>query len=422
MMTQTTPSKRDLRQKGMVEAWWRNGGVGCLAAVTGFGKTRLGLRTIKGIRKLKPGCSVAVVVPTLPLQEQWKELVEEAGFDRVEVVVVNTLNNRLKQAPIHYDLVIYDEIHNYASLEFIRVLNELSYTYALGLSATLERSDQRHHLITRKLPLIDSVEMKEALAEGYVAPFRVFNLGLPLPRDAQQAYDKISTRFNSAFAFFNHDFDLAMSCLDKGAAMRFSDRTGHDLTKIVANAANFGNAMRQRKEILFSNERKALITKEILDKLPNKRFLTFSESLTLPLLLTKMMPRESHDYGSHLPKEPPKTVRKTKQQKISRKELLERLKDPNDPLRGLHTARALNEGADIDGLEVCIICSGSSSVRADLQRTGRGIRFSPDKQAIIINLYFLGTQDERWLRARQKKTIAPIWVQSVKQLLDHLNT
>ncbi|KKM08509.1 hypothetical protein LCGC14_1723880, partial [marine sediment metagenome] len=61
------------RQDEIVESWWNNNGKGTLEAVTGFGKTVVGLMASRKVQKIDIG-HILVVVPTLYLQNQWREL------------------------------------------------------------------------------------------------------------------------------------------------------------------------------------------------------------------------------------------------------------------------------------------------------------------------------------------------------------
>jgi superfamily II DNA or RNA helicase len=74
----------------------------------------------------------------------------------------------------------------------------------------------------------------------------------------------------------------------------------------------------------------------------------------------------------------------------------------------------------VKGIDLAIISSGTSSTRQDLQRTGRAIRYQEGKTAVIINIYIKDTQDERWLRARQKKSTNIIHVNSIQEIKDNL--
>ena len=47
--------------------------------------------------------------------------------------------------------------------------------------------------------------------------------------------------------------------------------------------------------------------------------------------------------------------------------------------------------------------------------------FAPGKTGLIVNLYIKETQDEKWLRNRQKKTINATHVESIKQIKEALS-
>ena len=60
----------------------------------------------------------------------------------------------------------------------------------------------------------------------------------------------------------------------------------------------------------------------------------------------------------------------------------------------LLTSKVLNEGVDVPEANVAIILSGSGSVREHVQRLGRILRKSGDKQAILYEVVTRGTVEE----------------------------
>ena len=51
---------------------------------------------------------------------------------------------------------------------------------------------------------------------------------------------------------------------------------------------------------------------------------------------------------------------------------------------------------------------------------GRAIRWAPGKTGLIVNLYIRDSQDEKWLKSRQKKTVNTINVSSIDDIKQHL--
>jgi superfamily II DNA or RNA helicase len=83
----------------------------------------------------------------------------------------------------------------------------------------------------------------------------------------------------------------------------------------------------------------------------------------------------------------------------------------------LCTAKALDEGFNVEGIEMAIICSGTSKLRNRIQRMGRTLRFKPGKVARVINLYIKDSQEESWLRKSQKGEGNIEWIDSIDQIL-----
>lgn len=83
----------------------------------------------------------------------------------------------------------------------------------------------------------------------------------------------------------------------------------------------------------------------------------------------------------------------------------------------LCTARALDEGFDVRDIEIAIVCSATSKQRATVQRNGRALRFVEGKTAKIINLYIKNTQDETWLKRRQKGETNIRWIENIDEIV-----
>jgi superfamily II DNA or RNA helicase len=63
-------------------------------------------------------------------------------------------------------LFIIDELHLAASEINVTMFQIVKYKYALGLTATFERLDGRHELLTPYVPPCDKVTLKDALENG----------------------------------------------------------------------------------------------------------------------------------------------------------------------------------------------------------------------------------------------------------------
>ena len=190
----------------------------------------------------------------------------------------------------------------------------------------------------------------------------------------------------------NFDFQAAMKCLtDHQFRQHYAQKTGYDVNGIMTAAVQWSKNMRVRKTFLYNHPIKIEATKELISTF-DVPTITFSESVKFADELTKELFPWATSYHS-------------KMGKYQKQKAIESFNDDRSDIKVISTARALDEGFDIQDVSMAIVCSGTSTSRQDLQRTGRAIRWAPGKTGLIVNLYIKDTQDEKWLRARQKKTV-----------------
>lgn len=393
--------KKLARQEAFIEKWKQHKARATFEAVTGFGKTYVAILILKKMNAANPDRTSIVIVPRIPLKKQWEGLLKEHGIKNTKVFVINTA---IKIARV-CDLLILDEVHNYAAPSFIKVFRSCKYKFVLGLTATLERNDQRHLMLNRVCPIIDTVNMEEALREGYVSSFQIYNLGIKMNEREQRLYDEISTKFKNNFKIFGNDFNLAMACAsDPVTRNMYADRSKMDSEFVKIASINFNRYMQLRKRVIYNLDSKAEALTELLDAFPNRKIVVFSESVNFLIKYQKSYTtRTTKIYHSGMTPN-------------ARKKCLEQF--VQDESRILLAARALDEGLDVADIDMVIIVSSTSSKRQDIQRTGRGIRFMEGKDAIVVNLYAAETIDLTWLKSRQEKNIAPKWVYTTQAIIE----
>lgn len=390
------------KQLEIIELWRQNGHKGTVQACTGFGKSYIGVLCIKRMNEIAPTQTTLIIVPTLYLQQQWMDLIKEHRLINVGVLVINTAVkvNRF------CDLLILDEIHRYAADVFGLIFSKVSFKAILGLTATLKRADMRHFLLTTHAPVVCNISISEALREGYISPFLVYNLGIPMNEADKETYKEITKKYSYNFSFFNHDFHTAQACLTD-QFMRGQIGKRFDLTEkqIHVKAINYMRAVQERKRFLYNTVSKIEMGVEVLKQFP-VRAISFAETTDFADAITAKINSE-------------KIIAVSYHSKIgvkSRKAAMASFKDETSSVRIISTAKALDEGFDIEGIELALITSGTSTQRQFIQRMGRSIRFAKDKVALIINLYIKGTQDERWARSRQKDTPNVYWIDSIDEI------
>lgn len=385
------PITRDERQQQCIRRWYKAKGKAVIEACTGFGKTRIATNIIGTLLNKKPQLRILIVVPTTTLKEQWSKITSDLGYAlNCEIQVINTVIKQDWQC----DLLIVDEIHRVVADQFREIFNKVSYKCILGLTATIERLDGKHELLKQFCPIVDTVTLLEAMANGWVAPYREYQVILNV--DNIQEYRDAHREFTEHFAFFNYDFGLAMSMVGpKGYIKRLQYRDeicprgsaaekSVALKNIIYHATGLMRTMQARKKFINSHPKKLEVTRKIIQSRPDAKIITFSGTVDMA---------EKIGIGK---------VYSGRDSKKAGRITLEEIKEGKE--RVLNTVAKCNEGLDMPGLSVAIIQGlDSSSIKA-VQRVGRVCRFEEGKQAEIFNLIIADTVETEWFRKSHAKT------------------
>ena len=100
------PLTRDERQAQAIKFWKETKGRATIVGCTGFGKTRVAIKIIAGLKKSKADLHTIVLVPTTTLKEQWKQELDEWGLGfNTEIYVMMGASKK------HYDcdLLVIDK-------------------------------------------------------------------------------------------------------------------------------------------------------------------------------------------------------------------------------------------------------------------------------------------------------------------------
>jgi len=387
----------------LIESWKASDAKGTVEASTGFGKTFIALLLIEEMNIRHPDRNTMVVVPTLYLKSQWEEELKKYALKNTEIFVINSAVKQSRSC----DFLILDEIHRYGATVFGTVFQKISYEFILGLTATMERQDKRHYYILEYCPVIASVPIKESLAKKFVSDFVIYNLGIDLDESETLEYSKINKNFTRYFAWFEHNFQIAMRCMQDSTFIRsYARQTGQDEKFMYVNAVNFFRTMQARKSFLYDVESKRTKAVEIIRQL-KLRTIVFCESIAIATEIATLLGSSCVTYHSRMGKK-------------KQSEAMEKFKDSESGVTVISTVRSLDEGLNVENVECAIIISGNSTSRQSIQRTGRAIRYIEDKKAIIINIYINGTQEYKWVQGRMAGMPRSVihWIQD-SNLIDY---
>lgn len=389
---------------------------------------------------------------------------EKFNLQNTRVFVINTF---VKYVGWECDLFGLDECHRYANedaKDFSTVLQITKFRFLLAMSATLSKR-QEEFFLRYGIPIVDVINEMEAQKYGYTAPSVIYNLGIKLSEEDKLYSEAIDKKFRSYFAKFSHEFDLVKACngkKDVPISVRLKDGTnlgkktpkqwieaigttnGYDGTvghpyspqNVSRNAAQCMLAMRERKNKWQNAPQKLDLAVKIINKFPIQT-IAFSETAefadklvakipnicvayhtklkTIGVKGTEIVESENRDESHDLKEQGYIVLGKTRRKALA----LQLFQDKNSLVRVMSTVRAMDEGVDIPSIEMVLMLAYSSVARQDTQRKGRGARIDYEnlgKKTLVINLYMMGTQEEKWLREKQKGGKAVIWVESIEQI------
>ena len=398
---------RTERQQEAVRRWIANKGKGSIEAATGFGKTRMGLISIRAILKKYPQFRVLVVVPTTALKNQWQVQLDEWGFTfNSEVYVINTVIKHEWTC----DFLVIDEVHRVNSDDFSKIFGCVKYRLILGLTATFERLDGKHSIMQKYCPIVDKITFLEASINGWVADYKEYVVLIDV--DNIQEYKDLNKEWTEHFEFFQFNFDLAMSMVKPNIgwknklAYRDTMYQGDDENKkkeilqaINYHSIRFMQTMQQRKSFINNHPKKVEIARKIIEARSDKKIITFSNNVNMA---------EAIGIGE------------VYTGRVSKKRSNTMIEDFNMSENGvLNTCAKANEGLDVRGLSVAIILGTDSSETKARQRRGRTVRKEGDKIAEVFYIVIRNTTEEKWVKNNHKtdKNYITVDEQGLEQIL-----
>jgi RNA polymerase primary sigma factor len=383
-------------QQEALKAWHSNTRRGVVEAVTGAGKTRVGIAA--AFEAVRQGIKVLILVPTAELQSQWLSSLQRDlpkarrgalgngrsdSLDQVDILVaiVHSASNRETLRSHKAGLIIADECHRYAAPMFTGALQE-GYAWRLGLTATYERSDGEHeNLLT---PYFGGVVYKlwydRALKDEVIAPFDIALVGVDLTPSEQADYDEFSGTMSETARYLEsyagiprrpfHQFIAAVG------ALAASDSPSREATL----ARKYMKAMASRLTLLAEARTKyfALAAlKETVDQSHGTLVFTQTQESArrAEQVYTALGSRASALYSGMA--------------KDDRKQGMEDFRSGASQI--LAAPRLLDEGIDVPEADLGIIVAANRSQRQMVQRLGRVIRKKADgRVGRLVVLYSKG--------------------------------
>ena len=354
--------------------WWSKKR-GIVKVVTGGGKTVFAIHCLTKYLEENKDHSIFIVVPSIALLDQWyeglqkdfneKEISLNGGgehlekLSRINISTIDSVKNIIQQFDASKTLLIVDECHKIGTEKRGEVLSNNWYA-TLGLSATPERDyDDNFYIIIRKIlgDIIFDYDYIDAREDEVIVNFKLLYAYAAMTPDEEEKYKKFTK-----------------SIQRRAATIGGNDINDYPLKMLIFNRARMVKNSKNR--IPFGIE--------LLQKHKRDSWIVFTENKKQAKEFNKII--NTKGYKS--------AIYNTDLDNAEREENLNNFKNGN--LNVLVSCTALDEGFDMPEADGAMILSASSSKRQRIQRMGRVLRITANKQnALIVTVYSSKTEFDK---------------------------
>ena len=419
VLEKLSPPLRDW-QKEALASWKENSNIGVIEAVTGSGKSLVGI--LAAARALDKNMAVVIVVPKKVLQEQWikelkkyfpqfgvvggiggeygntynwRSMVPRAG--RIVVAVVNTFASNLdlhpdKDVPV---LLIADEVHNYSGETFRKVLNK-DFIWRMGLTATLEPQDGRYWVFSRYFgdKPIYVYGFKRALADQSVSRYSVMLIRVELDRNSLEKYLRWS----------GHAKYYRSRIIEKTGITFAFEEVHREIAELkekricISEINSWEEAMNAADEILAESESKASAVRQVSSLIAERgNTIVFSDSVRLAMLTQDVL-LEAGLKSAIIKAGVPDRLRTLYFAQLKRKQI-----------QALISPRALDEGVNLENLTVGLFVGVRRRRLQLVQRLGRVLRYDENKaHPLVIIPVNRGTWEDPFVSGNEYLENSPL--------------
>lgn len=370
-------------QRRAINYFFTNNHKALFEVTTGAGKTFCAIEILKQIHSIDSEAKCLIVVPkNVILESGWIKELYDNGYSMIDVgvyygaakeygrkVTVTNMQSIEKVALEIFDIVIFDEIHNYGTKRLLPFV-EHEFKYKIGLSATVERMDDKHWDIIKAFEYnVFKYTPHRAIQEGVLNPFNFFNVAVEMDDESYEKYEKIT-----------QDLNLVLNI---GGGFNKIIRTNSGLKFRMLGLLN------KRKQLVGNYERKFDVAKTICEKHKGDKTLIFNQynkqtnKMYWHLLDVGIKARILHS-----------DIKKEERDKIL-------IDFRNDKFHILVTTKVLDEGYDLPSISCAIIMAGDSTARQTIQRMGRVLR-KKKQISVLYQVYCKNTIEEQQAVERAK--------------------
>tara|TARA_Y200000002_G_scaffold283951_1_gene237954 strand:- start:486 stop:1652 length:1167 start_codon:yes stop_codon:yes gene_type:complete len=358
-------------QENAFPLWWAKKR-GIIKVVTGGGKTVFAIHCLKKYLEEEPDKSILIVVPSIALLDQWyegislnfksKDIALNGGGEQITdlskvcITTIDSLKNIISKVDQDNTLLIVDECHKIGTEKRGEMLTG-NWHATLGLSATPERDyDDNFYIIIKKIlgDIIFDYDYIDAREDEVIVNFKLL-----------YAYAEMTEAENDKYK------DFTKKIQRRAATIGGNNMNDYPLKMLIFN----------RARMVKNSKNRIPFGVELLQKHKRDSWIVFTENKKQAKEFNKIINKKGYKSA----------IYNTDLDNAEREENLNNFKSGN--LNVLVSCTALDEGFDMPEADGAMILSASSSKRQRIQRMGRVLRITANKEnALIVTVYSSNTE------------------------------
>ena len=351
--------------------WWAKKR-GIVKVVTGGGKTVFAIHCLTKYLKEQKDNSIFIIVPSIALLDQWYEGLQKTFGDKdislngggehleniskITISTIDSVKNIIHKFNAPNTLLIVDECHKIGTEKRGEILSG-NWHATLGLSATPERDyDDNFYIIIKKIlgDIIFDYDYIDAREDEVIVNFKLL-----------YAYAEMTEAENDKYK------DFTKKIQRRAATIGGNNMNDYPLKMLIFN----------RARMVKNSKNRIPFGVELLQKHKRDSWIVFTENKKQAKEFNKIINKKGYKSA----------IYNTDLDNNEREENLNNFKSGN--LNVLVSCTALDEGFDMPEADGAMILSASSSKRQRIQRMGRVLRITANKEnALIVTVYSSNTE------------------------------
>lgn len=360
---------------------WLETKQGVIVMPTGTGKTNVALSIMKEL-----AVSTLVVAPVRDLMYQWhRRIQQDLGYDagiigdntylvrHISVITYDSACIHMERLGRMFQLIVFDECHHLPGKMRREAGLMCAAPFRLGLTATPQRSDGRHRDLDFLIgPTVYNYSLRHARGKT-LAQYQTIRIPVYLQAEEQEIYDSCAKTVRSYMARKN---------IEEKKGFNFQDlmkEVGEDPEARAVQKAYY-----KKKSIQERALEKFRVLEDLFRLHYGERIIVFTganvmaRDISLRFLVPCLL--------SHC-------------KKHERKDILDGFRDGVYP--AIVANQVLDEGVDIPEAKVAVVLGGQASQRQAVQRLGRILRKSGNKEGVLYEVVCQETSEVKQSRQRR---------------------